>query len=123
MSAAAIQSGKTECLSELKARQAHKIAEIRKALVDAGIHSLDMEATALGLSRSTTWAMLHHQCHKASGISAVTIRRMLASPNLPPAARHAIEEYVYEKLLGAYGHNTIALRQFRAKLGYPAQTI
>jgi hypothetical protein len=119
MSPATIQSGKTECLSELKTRQAHKIAEIRKALVDAGMHSLDLQATALGLSRSTTWAMLHRQCHKASGISAVTIKRMLASPNLPPSARRAIEEYVYEKLLGAYGHNRGVLKQFRAKLGYP----
>jgi hypothetical protein len=116
MSAPTIQSAKTEGLSELKARQAHKIAEIRNALVEAGMHSLDMQATALGLSRSTTWAMLHRQCHKASGISAVTIKRMFASPNLPPPVRRAIEEYVYEKVRGAYGHNRRVLMQFRAKL-------
>jgi hypothetical protein len=88
MSAATIQSGQSACLSELKARQARKIAEIRKALIDAGMHSLDMQATVLRLSRSTIWAMLHDQCHKTSGISAVTIKRMLASPNLPPSARN-----------------------------------
>ena len=61
--------------------------------------------------------MLHGD-HKATGLSAITIKRMLASPDLPPAARRIIEEYTQEKLLGAYGHSKAGLRHFRALLGH-----
>jgi hypothetical protein len=57
--------------------------------------------------------------HKASGLSADTIKRILASPDLPPAARRIVEEYTQEKLLGAYGHSKARLKIFRILLGYP----
>jgi hypothetical protein len=47
----------------------------------------------------------------------------LRSQELPPTARQVIEEYVHEKLLGAYGHTTSALMQFRTQLGYPAHPL
>ena len=56
-------------LAAAKARQANKISEIRAALIDAGLLGLDEQARALGLHRSTTWAILTGT-HKATGISA-----------------------------------------------------
>jgi hypothetical protein len=46
-----------------------------------------------GLAR---WTILMGS-HKASGISASTINRMLAAPQLPPLARSKIREYVEDK--------------------------
>jgi predicted DNA-binding transcriptional regulator AlpA len=99
----------------MKARQCAKIAELREALLDAGLMSLDQQAAALGLSRSTAWALLKSS-HKASGLSASTIRRMLNSPALPPNARHVIQDYVERKSIGTYGHREHRLRMFRAQL-------
>ena len=45
----------------MRAGQANKIRELRQALIDAGFVSLDQQATALGLPRSTTWAVLKGQ--------------------------------------------------------------
>jgi hypothetical protein len=99
-------------VSELKARQTLKIAEIRQALVAAGFETLSKQAAVLGVSRSTAWAVLKGD-HKASGLSAPVIKRMLASPDLPPRARQVINQYVREKLCGAYGHSKTRLRIFR----------
>ena len=104
------------CLSELKARQASKIAEIRQALVAAGFDRITKQASVLGLSRSTAWSILRGQ-HKCSGLSSSVINRILRSQGLPPTARRIVDEYVQEKLLGAYGHSTARLRQFRKQLG------
>jgi hypothetical protein len=108
------------CLSVLKARQASKIAEIRQALVAAGFDTASNQAVVLGLSRSTAWAVLRG-AHKSSGLSTSVINRILRSQELPPAARKIIEEYVQEKLRGAYGHSKAQLQIFRAQLGYPTQ--
>jgi hypothetical protein len=110
------------CLSELKARQSARIAEIRDALVDAGFDTLAKQATVLRLSTSTAWTVLRAY-HKSSGLSASVINRILRSPELPPTARRILEEYVQEKLLGAYGHNESALMRFRSQLGYPVHPL
>ena len=110
------------CLSELKARQASKIAEIRQTLVAAGYDTTTKQAAVLGLSRSTAWSVLRGK-HKSSGLTTSVINRILRSQHLPPTARRIIDEYVQEKLLGAYGHSTARLRQFRAQLGYPTQPL
>ena len=99
----------------MKARQCSKIAELRWALEQSGHHSLDKQASALGLGRSTTWAILRAS-HKGSGVSGSVIKRMLRSPTLPPAAKKWIAEYVSEKLSGAYGHSIKRLRIFRAQV-------
>jgi hypothetical protein len=98
-----------------KARQAAKIAAIREALIEAGIRTLNEQSGALGLGRSSTHAMLQGR-HKASGLSARLINRMLASPDLPPAVRAIVMEYVEEKLAGLYGHRALRLKQFSARL-------
>ena len=108
------------CRSELKARQALKIAEIRQALVAAGYDTITKQAVVLGLSRSTAWAVLRG-AHKSSGLSTAVINRVLRSQELPAVARKIIEEYVRKKLLGAYGHNEECLRRFRMQLGYATQ--
>jgi hypothetical protein len=99
----------------MKARQCSKIAELRLVLEHSGYRSLGKQANALGLTRSTTWAILQAS-HKASGVSGSIIKRMLQLPGLPPAVRQWIDEYVSEKLSGAYGHSTKRLRIFRAQV-------
>ena len=102
----------------MKARQCAKIAELRQVLLQAGYHSLDKQVSVLGLSRSTTWAVLQAH-HKASGLSGSVVKRMLRSPELPPTARQWIDEYVTEKLAGTYGHSRPRLRVFRAQVEIP----
>ena len=102
-------------ISILKARQCAKIAEFREALIASGFDSVDAQAAVLGLSRSSTWAILNRN-HKASGLSASVINRIMRSTELPPAARDTLEEYVQEKLMGKYGHPRQRLRRFRDRL-------
>ena len=102
-------------LAYMKARQCAKIAELHTALVNAGLVSLDSRANALGLSRSTTWAVLKGN-HKASGLSAAVINRIVLSPQLPASARVILFQYVEEKLAGAYGHSHQRLQIFRRQL-------
>ena len=98
---------------EMKTRQSCKIKELGGALITAGFRTLDEQARALGLSRSTAWAVLKAN-HKASGLAAATISRMLSSPELPTHVRATILTYVEEKLAGLYGHNKTQLRRFAA---------
>ena len=99
----------------MKQRQSSKISEIGDALVASGISSLDQQASALGLSRSTTWTILKAN-HKASGLSATVINRMLAVPQLPPLVRAVLVEYIADKTAGAYGHSELQRRRFTARL-------
>ena len=101
--------------ARLKARQCEKLAELRAALLAGGFDTAAKQAMALGLSRSSAWKILRGD-HKHSGLSASTIKRMLTSPNLPPDARKIIDEYVWAKLQGAYGHPAKRLQNFRLKL-------
>jgi hypothetical protein len=97
-----------------KARQAIRIKEIGAALAADGFVTVDEQARALGLSRSSAWAVLKAD-HKASGLTVPTINRMLSSPELPPRARRTILTYIEEKLAGLYGHNKRQLRRFAAE--------
>jgi hypothetical protein len=96
---------------ELKTRQAAKLREIREALIAEGYDSLHDQASALGLSRSTTWSIVKSN-HKSSGLSITTLNRMLAARRLPPLVRKKILEYVEEKSAGRYGGNKLRLRLF-----------
>lgn len=101
--------------SALKARQAAKIREIRAALVDAGYLTVDKQAAALGLARSTAWSVLRAN-HKSSGLSASVLKLVLRSPQLPPNVRRIVEDYIELKCAGAYGHGRKRLQAFRAQL-------
>ena len=87
----------------MKARQCAKIREIGEALCAAGYVTLDKQAEALGLGRSTAWTVLRAD-HKASGLTAAVLQRMLAAPKLPDAVRAKLLEYLAEKSAGLYGH-------------------
>jgi hypothetical protein len=96
-------------------RQSSKIRELAEAVKSAGFLTLDEQAKALGLSRSTAWT-IRKASHKASGLSASIINRMLAAPELPPLARTKILEYVEEKAAGLYGGSRNQRRKFAARL-------
>jgi hypothetical protein len=100
----------------VKTRQARKIRELGDALVAEGFLTLDQQAEVLGLCRSTAWTILKAN-HKASGLSASVINRMLAAPRLPPLVRAKILEYVDEKIASSYGHSKAQIRRFTRRLG------
>ena len=97
-----------------RARQNAKIREISQAIA-AAARTLDAQAEALGLSRSTTWALLNSR-HKGSGLSARIITRMLSAPHLPLPVRAKILEYLEEKTSGLYGDTERELRRFVLRL-------
>ena len=107
--------GPSSIVARMKARQCAKLRDLRQALIDAGFQSLDQQATALGLGRSTAWAVLQGH-HKASGLSAAIVSRMMASSGLPQSARSILLEYIQEKSAGAYGHSRRQLGRFCRQL-------
>jgi hypothetical protein len=109
-------AGFTATSRDIKLKQSAKLAELRQALMHAGFRSLDSQALALGLGRSTTWAILKAG-HKSTGLTGSITGRILKSPELPPGARRVIEEYIAQKLAGAYGHDKRQRRKFRERLG------
>ena len=111
---AGASNGHRPSVPELKARQSRKIREICEALVAEGVDTLDDQARALGLCRSTTWTLIKGK-HKASGLSASIIERMLTSPRLPQLARTKIVEYVRERSAGLYGGSRAQQRRFRVR--------
>ena len=101
--------------ASMKARRFCKIRELAEALKSAGFLTIDQQAKALGLSRSTAWT-IRRASHKASGLSASIINRMLAAPELPALVRTKILEYVEEKAAGLYGGSRSQRRKFAARL-------
>jgi hypothetical protein len=97
-----------------KARQAAKLAEIREALVAAGKNTTAKQAAALGVCRATAWVVLNRD--KRVGPSASVIKRILSSPNVPPAVRRKVEEYIDDRICGLYGHCESARRAFSNQL-------
>jgi len=93
-----------------KERQVLKLAEIREALVASGYDTIARQAAVLGLGRSTAWWLLNG--YKKAGPSANLIKRILSSPNIPPAVRRKVEEYIQERISGLYGHSVSATRAF-----------
>jgi hypothetical protein len=71
-------------------------------LIATGYFTLDKQAKALGVPRSTAWTILKAR-HKNYGLSGKLIKRMLASQLLPPLVRSKIIEYREEKTAGLYG--------------------
>ena len=103
-------------ISDLKTRQAAKVREIGEALVTAGYDNLDAQATALGLSRSTTWTIIRGT-HKSSGLSAAILNRMLSAPGLHFLVRRKVLEYIEEKFAGRYGSTGSSQQRFNQRLG------
>jgi hypothetical protein len=98
-----------------------KLREIAQCLVRCGFLTIDSQAKALGVPRSTAWTIFSAQ-HKVSGLSPRLIKQILASSDLPKEVRSKIIEYVRDKASGKFGCNSIRLRRFRtrvAELGIP----
>jgi hypothetical protein len=110
-----VRSATSPASRYIKLQQCAKIAELRRALSSAGFRSLDSQALALGLGRSSAWSVLKAG-HKSTGLTASTIRQILQSEKLPITARQVLEEYIALKLAGAFGHDQKQLRRFRAAL-------
>jgi hypothetical protein len=111
-------SASPEHTKEMKARQNSKIRKIGEALHADGLLTLDAQANALGLCRSTTFTLLQGH-HKNSGLSPALINRMLAAPQLPDSVRTIILEYVDERRAGLYGHSQQSVRRFTALVEEP----
>ena len=71
-------------------------ASISEALIASGYTSLDEQAKALGLRRSTTWTIIKKK-HKLGRLSAKTIDRILTNPQTPAAVRTAVQQYAVQK--------------------------
>ena len=99
----------------LREKQRAKIRELRTALLAAGFVRLNQQSDALGLGRSTTWALLNAS-HKGSGISAHLINSMMASPKIPFEVHLILRAYVDEKVAGLYGHTPKQLERFQRSL-------
>ena len=96
-------------------QQRLKIEEIGRTLAECGFVALDEQAYVLGLSRSTAWTVIRGT-HKTSGLSAMTINRMLATGRLPPRVRLKLLEYIAEKMSGAYGDQKHRLKAFASRI-------
>jgi hypothetical protein len=99
----------------MKSDHSSPIQKIGDALVAEGFVTLDQQAKALGLSRSTTWTILRAN-HKKSGLSAAIVNRILKAPQLPGSVRAKVLQYVEEKSAGFHGHNKLQQRRFAARL-------
>ncbi len=110
----AIREAFADLRLEAKAKQASKLTEIREALIAAGCDTAAKQAAALGVCRSTAWALLNRD--NRVGPSAKVIKRILCSSKLPPAARRKVEEYVDGRVSGLFGHSDVRAQWFRDQI-------
>jgi hypothetical protein len=93
----------THCFKEnLKRRDARRnyavgLQDISNALIASGCTSLDKQAKALGLNRSTAWTIVKTK-HKLGRLHTKTTARILANPDTPASVRTVIQQYIAERL-------------------------
>jgi len=80
---------------DLNARQT-KFQNIVQALIASGYVSLDEQAEALGLCRSTAWTIMKNK-HKLARLSSKTIDRIITNPRTPQLVLTAVHEYLGSK--------------------------
>ena len=68
-----------------------RLQDISEALIADGYTSLDAQAKALGVHRSTAWTIMKAK-HKLGRLSLKTTNGMLANPETPPAVRAPCRE-------------------------------
>ena len=73
-----------------------KIQNIADALIAEGYLSLDAQAKALGVCRSTAWTIVKTK-HKLDRLSFKTTNSMLANPELPRSVRLVVHQYLTER--------------------------
>ena len=95
-----------------------ELGRIADALISSGYTSLDDQAKALGLGRSTAWTIAKNK-HKLGRLSAKTINRILANPQTPPAVRAVLHEYVAQRYAAVHGRRkrklTVSLDMLRTE--------
>jgi hypothetical protein len=69
---------------------------ISEALISSGYTSLDKQAKALGVHRSTAWVIIKNK-HKLGRLSAKTVYRILDNPQTPPAVRTIVQQYMIKR--------------------------
>jgi hypothetical protein len=87
-------SERLHVLRDLTARKT-KIQDITEALISSGYTSLDGQAKALGLRRSTAWTIIRNR-HKLGRLSTKTIERIITNPETPPLVLAAIQRYAVD---------------------------
>ena len=83
-------------LNSSSVRRTTPVQHIADALVAAGYSSLDDQAKALGVHRSTAWTIIRTK-HKLGHLNAKTTERMLANPELLPCIRDVLKKYKTER--------------------------
>jgi plasmid maintenance system antidote protein VapI len=73
-----------------------ELGRISQALISSGYTSLDEQARALGVHRSTAWMIIKNK-HKLGRLSAKTIDRILGNPQTPLAVRMVVQQYVTKR--------------------------
>jgi plasmid maintenance system antidote protein VapI len=78
----------------MHSRRTHSIElrHISEALMLSGHTSLDEQAKALGVHRSTAWTIVKNK-HKLGRLSAKTVDRILRNPQTPPTVRAIVQQY------------------------------
>ena len=72
------------------------LLRISEALIASGYTSLDEQAKALGINRSTAWTIIKTK-HKLGRLSTKTTKRILSNPNTPPPVRAVVLQYLAER--------------------------
>jgi hypothetical protein len=73
-----------------------RLQQIGDALIAAGYTSLDEQAKALGVTRSTAWNIVNGK-NKRDRLADKTTNRILANPHTPPSVRAIIKQYLAER--------------------------
>jgi hypothetical protein len=73
-----------------------ELRRISEALISSGYTSLDKQAKALGVHRSTAWVIINNK-HKLGRLSAKTVYRILGNPQTPPAVRTVVQQYMTKR--------------------------
>ena len=81
------------------------LQQIADALIACGYTSLDNQAKALGINRSTTWTIVKTK-HKLGRLSTKTTKRILENCETPPSVRDVVRQYVAERSQRAYIDHT-----------------
>jgi hypothetical protein len=72
------------------------VQHVSQALIASGHITLDQQAKALGIHRSTAWTIVKTK-HKLGRLSRKTTRRILTNPETPPSVRSVIQQYLAER--------------------------
>src|SRR5262245_15267532 len=86
----------------------NELERISEALISCGYTSLDEQAKALGVSRSTAWTITKNK-HKLGRLSARTINRILLNPQTPANVRQVIQQYIAKRCAVIQGKRKLRL--------------